>query len=177
MMRSRKPWVTKLHPEQKPSVHLDARTGRSMLIPTPMQVAAAIRRVPRGRVRTAPALRETLARESGADFACPLTTGIFLSIVSAADEELRAAGKRPLAPWWRIVGERGELNPKWPPGVERQASLLRAEGQRPACDPRTGRWRVTLPAAMSPGKRVIARAARARTPRAPGAGARTRTAH
>jgi len=46
VMHSRTPWKLKLHPEQVPVVIADTR-GR-MLIPTPLLVARALRRVPRG---------------------------------------------------------------------------------------------------------------------------------
>lgn len=127
-MRSRTPWHWKLRPEQLPQVIPDSR-GR-MLIPTPMLVARALRRVPRGRLITPAILRARLARAAGADFACPMTTGIFLNIVAGATEEGIAAGQPPLAPYWRVVDDRGGLPPKFPPGRGRQATHLRAEGHR-----------------------------------------------
>ena len=127
-MRSRTPWKTKLHPEQQPAVVPDRRG--TMLVPTPLQVARALRRVPTGRLITAAQLRTRLARAAGADFACPLTTGIFLNIVAGATEEALAEGRRAVAPWWRVVDERGGLPPKFPPGAAVQAARLRAEGHR-----------------------------------------------
>ena len=127
-MRSRTPWKRKLHPEQLPQVIPDPR-GR-MLIPTPLLVARALRRVPRGRLITPAILRARLARAAGADYACPMTTGIFLGIVAGATEEAIAEGRRPLAPYWRVVDDRGRLPPKFPPGPARQAAHLRAEGHR-----------------------------------------------
>ena len=128
VMRSRTPWRLKLHPEQLPKVVPDAR-GR-MLVPTPLQVAKALRRVPRSRLITPALLRARLARQSGADFTCPMTTGIFLSILAGAAEEALARGGRPIAPYWRVVDDRGRLPPKFPPGPGRQAAHLRAEGHR-----------------------------------------------
>ncbi len=128
VMRSRTPWKLKLRPEQRPSVIDDPR-GR-MLIPTPLLVARALRRVPAGRLITPPQLRERLARAAGADFTCPMTTGIFLNIVAGATEEAVASGKPAIAPYWRVVDERGNLPPKFPPGRAVQARRLRAEGHR-----------------------------------------------
>lgn len=128
VMRSRTPWTLKLRPEQRPSVIADPR-GK-MLIPTPMLVARALRRVPAGRLITPVQLRERLARAAGADFTCPMTTGIFLNIVAGATEEAVLDGKPAVAPYWRVVDDRGNLPPKFPPGRAVQARRLRAEGHR-----------------------------------------------
>jgi hypothetical protein len=101
-----------------------------MLVPTPLLVARALRRVPAGRLITAAQLRTRLARRAGADFTCPMTTGIFLNIIAGATEEALAEGRPPLAPYWRVVDERGGLPPKFPPGQARQAAHLRTEGHR-----------------------------------------------
>ncbi len=61
-MRSRTPWKLKLHPEQVAQVGPDRR-GR-MLVPTPLLVARALRRVPAGRLITAAQLRARLARKA-----------------------------------------------------------------------------------------------------------------
>ena len=61
------------------------------------------------------------------DVTCPLVTGIFLRIVAEATEEDRMAGKSESTPYWRVVGEDGRLNQKFPGGMERQAERLRAE--------------------------------------------------
>ncbi len=125
-MHSRTPWKVKLRPEQRPVVEPDPRG--QMLIPTPMLVAQEIRKIRRGKLATPQMIRTRLARQFGADFTCPMTTGIFFNIVAAASDEIEDEGGRSLAPWWRIVEPDGTLNPKRPPGSERHASLLRDEG-------------------------------------------------
>jgi hypothetical protein len=132
VMHSRTPWKLKLHPEQAPAVIDDTR-GR-MLIPTPLLVARALRRVPRGRLITPAQLRTRLAHTAGADLTCPMTTGIFLNIIAGATEEAITEGKPALAPYWRVVDDRGRLSPKFPPGQARQAAHLRAEGHRVSRD-------------------------------------------
>jgi alkylated DNA nucleotide flippase Atl1 len=57
-----------------------------------------------------------------------MTTGIFLNILAGATEEAIAQGRRPVAPYWRVVDEAGRMPPKFPPGPTRQAEHLRAEG-------------------------------------------------
>lgn len=127
-IKSRKPWKVKLNPDQLPRV-VQARQGR-MLVPSPMLVAESLRRVPTGKLITPAQLRARLARKAGVDITCPMTTGIFLSIVAGATEEALAEGRRAVAPYWRVVDEKGRLPPKFPPGRPRQAEHLRAEGHR-----------------------------------------------
>ena len=103
-----------------------------MLIPRPLDVDAFIRKVRRGRVVTMGELRKRLARDAGADTACPLCTGIFVRIAAGAAEEDRAAGKKRIIPYWRVVRNDGSMNPKLPGGIEAQTERLKAEGYRPA---------------------------------------------
>jgi alkylated DNA nucleotide flippase Atl1 len=98
-----------------------------MLVSTPLELEAYIRRIPEGRVLTTSALRAVLARDARADYTCPVTTGIFLRIVGEAAEEERAAGKSGLAPYWRVVRDDGELIDKLPGGVAAQAKRLEQE--------------------------------------------------
>ncbi len=69
-------------------------------------------------------LRELLARQAGADFIDPITAGIFVSL-AAWDSAQRAGDKTP---YWRTLKAGGELNPKYPGGVEAQWARLEAEG-------------------------------------------------
>jgi len=140
--RSRVPWVSKLRPDLRPKVVDDPRGNGTMLVPTPLLVAEAVRRVRKGKLATPAGLRRSLARRFGADQTCPLTTGILLHIVAGAAEEQIRAGKRPIAPYWRVVGEEGYLNPKSPPGPARQAEHLRTEGHRITRTGPARRWQV-----------------------------------
>ena len=71
-------------------------------------------------------LRSRLAKDAGADIACPMTTGIFLKIVAFAAEENREMGK--MLPYWRVVKDSGKLNDKFPDGITLHADLLEFEG-------------------------------------------------
>lgn len=126
VMRTRTSWAAKLRPDLAPKLVPDRRG--SMLVPTPMLVARALRRVPRGRLITPGQLRNRLAHAAGADVTCPMTTGIFLNILAGAAEEALTEGRRPVAPYWRVVDDKGRLPPKFPPGQARQAAHLRKEG-------------------------------------------------
>jgi len=130
---SRIPWREKMDRPQEPKLVAVppkmSRFGKGMmLIPTPKLVDAVIRKVPRGKLITVGAIRKKLAAEHGADVTCPLTTGIFIRIAAEAAEEARAQGAKRITPYWRVVRDNGELNPKFPGGVSQQTRYLRAEG-------------------------------------------------
>lgn len=101
---------------------------KTMVIPSPAEVDAVMRRVPKGRVATIAEVHAALARAHGTDIACPMTTGIFAWIAAHAAEEARAADAKRITPWWRTLKSGGELNPKNPGGIAAQKRLLEAEG-------------------------------------------------
>lgn len=98
--------------------------GERMYFAPPMDYDAVMRRVPWGKVTTVGEIRACFARENGADFTEPITAGIFVSIAAWASFQ-RAEDKTP---YWRTLKANGELNPKYPGGVEAQKALLEAEG-------------------------------------------------
>jgi alkylated DNA nucleotide flippase Atl1 len=98
------------------------------VIPAPMEVDTLMRKVPKGRVTTTNEIRAALARRHGATIGCPITTGIFAGIAARAAEEAVAEGRRRITPYWRTLKSGGELNPKYPGGVEAQAARLKDEG-------------------------------------------------
>jgi alkylated DNA nucleotide flippase Atl1 len=99
-----------------------------MLIPTPLELDAMVRKIPRGQVTTLAEIRARLARWHRADLTCPMVTGIFLRIVAEAAEEDRRAGRADVTPYWRVVGPGGRLSPKLPGGKQEQAERLCEEG-------------------------------------------------
>ncbi len=125
-----KSWTEKLGDDKDlPKIVTVPGKGR-MAIASPREVDALMRRVPKGRVTTINDLRAAIAKKHKADFACPITTGIFAWIAAHAAEEARARGEKWITPWWRTLKGEGELNPKYPGGIDRQRSLLRGEGHR-----------------------------------------------
>ena len=134
--RRRKTWREKLNNQSLPKLvdippKMVKKFGKGrMLVPSPRDVDALIRKVKRGKLVTQPQIREKLARDFHADVTCPITTGIFVWIASeAAEEELRA-GKKRVTPCWRVIRDNGGLNEKFPGGVREQARRLRLEGHR-----------------------------------------------
>ena len=101
-----------------------------MVIAAPREVDALMKQVPKGRVVTINELRAALAKKYKADFACPITTGIFSWIAAHAAAEDEAAGKKRITPFWRTLKTGGEVNPKYPGGVGAVAKRLRAEGHK-----------------------------------------------
>lgn len=98
--------------------------GSRMYFAPPRVYDELMKRVPLGKVITVGAMREYLARQNGADFTDPITAGIFVSIAAWASHQ-RAENPTP---YWRTLKADGELNPKYPGGIEAQRQKLEAEG-------------------------------------------------
>ncbi|MBM3289259.1 MAG: hypothetical protein FJY92_03830, partial [Candidatus Hydrogenedentes bacterium] len=111
MGTSRVPWSQKLRPDMQPEVVDDPKGRGRLLLPTPMLVAKEIAKVRKGKTITVSELRGRLAKPFGADLTCPLMTGIFYNIIAGAAEESIVAGKKPVAPYWRVVRDDGSLSP------------------------------------------------------------------
>jgi alkylated DNA nucleotide flippase Atl1 len=101
-----------------------------MVIPAPREVDALMKQIPRGKVTTINELRAALAKKHKADFACPITTGIFSWIAAHAAAEAAAEGRKRITPYWRTLKTGGELNPKYPGGLPALQKRLRAEGHK-----------------------------------------------
>ena len=135
MAKPRKSWQEKLADSKDlPRVveitdKMSARWGTgTIVIPAPMEVDEIMRKVPKGKLITINQIREIVARKHGATIGCPLTTGIFARIAAEAAVEAAAEGKTNTTPYWRTLKSKGELNEKYPGGVEAQAAHLSEEG-------------------------------------------------
>lgn len=98
--------------------------GDKMYFAPPLDYDKVMRLVPYGKLLTVGDIREYFAKQSGADFTEPMTAGIFVSIVAWASHQ-RTEDKTP---YWRTLKNKGELNAKYPGGVEEQKKLLENEG-------------------------------------------------
>jgi len=132
--KTRKTWQEKLADDKDfPRVveitdKMSKRWGTgTVVIPAPREVDEIMRKVPRGKLITINQIREKVARRHRASIGCPITTGIFVNIAARAAEE-GAEGTRGITPYWRTLKSKGELNEKYPGGVETQATHLREEG-------------------------------------------------
>lgn len=98
--------------------------GDRMYFAPPAEYDRVMKQVPEGKVITVGKIREYFAKLSGADFTEPITAGIFVSIAAWASHQ-RTGDETP---YWRTLKADGELNAKYPGGVEAQKKKLEAEG-------------------------------------------------
>lgn len=108
----------------------DMPAGSKMLIATPKIIDTYVRQIPKGKSVTLKTMRNDLAYEFHAEHTCPVTSGIFLRIVSEAAYEQIANGAAlsKVAPFWRIVEENSPLNKKLSFGPEFVKSQRKKEG-------------------------------------------------
>jgi len=135
MPKLKKSWREKLADDKglpKVSViegKMSTRWGTgTVVIPAPREVDEIMRMVPQGKLITVNQIRDLLARRHGATIGCPMTTGIFIGIAAKAAEEALADGVSDITAYWRTLKVGGDLNAKYPGGVEAQAVHLEAEG-------------------------------------------------
>lgn len=98
--------------------------GEKMFFAPPIAYDEVMRTIPWGKVITVGEIRNEFARKNNADFTDPITAGIFVSIAAWASEQ-RSDDETP---YWRTLKAHGELNAKYPGGVEKQRKKLEAEG-------------------------------------------------
>src|SRR5687768_6922710 len=134
-MKARKTWAEKLRDNKGlPKVgaidgKMSTRWGTgTMVVPAPIEVKELMDQVPKGKLTSITELRAALAKKHKTNIACPITTGIFAWIAANAAEEAAAAGAKRITPYWRTLKTGGELNPKYPGGIESLRTKLQAEG-------------------------------------------------
>ncbi len=98
--------------------------GNRMYFAPPIDYDRVMRLVPCGKLLTVGAIREYFAKQSGADFTEPITAGIFVSIAAWAS----CQRSEDETPYWRTLKANGELNAKYPGGIEAQKEKLESEG-------------------------------------------------
>ena len=98
--------------------------GNKMYFAPPIDYDKIMKQIPHGKVITVGKIREYFAKLNGADFTEPITAGIFVSIAAWASNQ-RSEDETP---YWRTLKANGELDAKYPGGVEAQKEKLEAEG-------------------------------------------------
>ena len=119
-MSARKSWNEKLQQCKAPKVVTLEKAwggmsaGDRMYISSPLEVDAAIRRLPPGKVISLADFRHILADDHGCAGTCHLTTSIFIRIAAeAAREQLDAgASLADVTPFWRVVAPGSPLAKK-----------------------------------------------------------------
>lgn len=98
--------------------------GSKMYFAPPIDYDKVMKQIPYGKVITVGNIREYFAMQNGADFTEPITAGIFVSIAAWASFQ-RSEDETP---YWRTLKANGELNAKYPGGIESQKEKLETEG-------------------------------------------------
>jgi alkylated DNA nucleotide flippase Atl1 len=115
---------------EKITAKMSKRLGAgTLVIPAPREVDEIMREVPAGKVTTINEIRKVLAAKHNATICCPITTGIFARIAAGAAEEQKEK-RTDITPYWRTLKVGGEINEKYPGGVEGQRRLLEKEGHK-----------------------------------------------
>ena len=135
MARTNKTWNEKLYVKKdlpklvEMDEKLEKRFGPgTMVVPSPLEVDEIMQSVGPGHLITTDRIRRKLAEKHGTNTACPLCTGLFAKIAAFAAEENREKGEKVITPYWRTVKSSGELNEKFPGGIDQQKWLLENEG-------------------------------------------------
>jgi alkylated DNA nucleotide flippase Atl1 len=117
-------------PQVKPiPERMQRREGPGTIVtPSPREVDEAMKRVPEGRLVTVFGIGQQLAREHGTTIGCTVTTAIFASMAAQAADEDRKAGLQDITPYWRTLKGNGELNLKYPGGLDELMQRLESEG-------------------------------------------------
>lgn len=98
--------------------------GRTLVIAPPVDYDKYMRLIPEGKLITSNEIRKQIANDYHADVTCPLTAGIFINMAAWASSQRKTDN----TPYWRTLKSDGELNPKYPGGIEEQKTKLEAEG-------------------------------------------------
>ena len=98
--------------------------GDRMYFAPPIDYDKIMKQIPFGKVITVGKIREYFAKKNGADFTEPITAGIFVSIAAWASYQREEEN----TPYWRTLKADGELNEKYPGGIEAQREMLEREG-------------------------------------------------
>lgn len=137
MPKPRKTWREKLlDSKDLPKVNvIDGKMSKrwgegTCAIPAPIEVDEIMRTVPRGKLITTTEIRLAIAAKHRATMACPICCGIFSWIAAHAADEAETEGAKRITPYWRTLKTGGELNPKFPGGVDALKVRLEAEGHR-----------------------------------------------
>lgn len=139
MPTKQKTWQEKFNTDKKqPIVKLltfnfaGLKSGTTMLVSSPAEIDAFVRKIPEGKSMSIEALRVALAKKHKADSTCPASTPIFLRVISEAAFEAVKEGKGfdEVTPFWRVIHPESKLAQKLECGIELIRSLRKKEGIR-----------------------------------------------
>jgi hypothetical protein len=133
---AKKSWLEKFNIDREPVVEITDKTfadipaGSKMLIATPRVVDDYIREIPKGTHTSLQQMRKDLAAEYGAEYSCPITSGIFLRIVSelAYEQYQNGMSLQTITPFWRMIDKKAPLAKKLGFGYDFVAEQRKKEG-------------------------------------------------
>jgi alkylated DNA nucleotide flippase Atl1 len=101
--------------------------ARTMYVPSPHDIAEAIRAIPYGQTRTLRDIRRDIAVAHHADITCPSRSTLYWKWLAHASAELGNTPSPYAIPWWRLLKD-GKLSPHMPGGIANHRTLLQHEG-------------------------------------------------
>ena len=111
----KKSWIDKFNQPREKMIKVldtnfsDMKVGEKMLIATPKIIDEYINQVPKSYTVDMKTMRKDLALTHQAEVTCPVTTGIFLRIVSEVSYENIIQGEKSPTPFWRVVDPKSKL--------------------------------------------------------------------
>ena len=111
----KKSWIDKFNQPREKMIKVldtnfsDMKEGEVMLIATPRIIDEYINQVPKSYTVDMKTMRKDLALTHQAEVTCPVTTGIFLRIVSEVSYENIIQGEKSPTPFWRVVDPKSKL--------------------------------------------------------------------
>ena len=105
----------------------ETERGRGV-IASPLEYEELMKVIPRGMLITVEELKQILAKKHKVNYACPQATGFYINMVANAAKEKELLGGKQIVPYWRTLKKNGQLNERYPGGIEAQRRLLESEG-------------------------------------------------
>ena len=116
------------------AVHsMGAEAGDKVVLVNASEIAPIMQKVPKGKLISIIEICNIVAKKHKTKGCCSLVAGIqVMTIANAVEEVLVNKIKSDVAkiPYWRTVKSHGELNHKFPGGLEGHAKLLEKEGSK-----------------------------------------------
>lgn len=117
----------KMHSKSFPTRIVETDNGKGV-IPSPTEYDEIMKMIPEHMLITLEEIRTYLALKHKVDFTDGMSTGIFTNLAANASKEREMLGSTDITPYWRTLRAKGELNEKYPGGIEGHQALLEAEG-------------------------------------------------
>jgi hypothetical protein len=98
------------------------------VIAAPTEYDEIMKMIPGGKLISMDEIKVYLAKKHNVDFTDGMATGIFVNMVALASKEREMLGSTDITPYWRTLKAKGELNERYPGGIDSHKLQLEAEG-------------------------------------------------